>query len=168
MELEIFHIKNLNLKWKTIYRNAVRGIIKKGDKFLLVLSKRKGDYKFPGGGIDKNESFTEALTREIKEECGAKVIEIFEKAFEITEYNKPDETDYELFSMTSEYYFCSIENILVEQNLDLYERELDFTPVWISVEDALFENMKLLNSEMGNSISWLKREIEALKILKED
>ena len=50
-------------------RIAVRGVIYKKDKLLLVHSNR-GYYKFPGGGVEKEESLEEGLIREIREETG--------------------------------------------------------------------------------------------------
>ena len=50
-------------------RKAVRGVIL-DDNNLLMIHTNKGDYKFPGGGVDQNESKMEALAREIEEESG--------------------------------------------------------------------------------------------------
>ena len=40
---------------KSFKRIAVRGVVIRGEEILLVKS-NKGDYKFPGGGINKGES----------------------------------------------------------------------------------------------------------------
>lgn len=50
-------------------RVAVRGIIKKDHKYLIIYSKY-GDYKFPGGGQKDGESLEETLLREVQEETG--------------------------------------------------------------------------------------------------
>ena len=52
-----------------IRRTAVRGIIYDRDRLLMVQT-RLGDYKFPGGGVQENETHEEALKREIAEETG--------------------------------------------------------------------------------------------------
>lgn len=60
----------LNLAGKTISRAAVRAVILDGDQILLVYSPVNHDYKFPGGGVEEDENHVEALSREIREECG--------------------------------------------------------------------------------------------------
>lgn len=45
-----------------IRRTAVRGIIYDRDRLLMVQT-RLGDYKFPGGGVQENETHEEALKR---------------------------------------------------------------------------------------------------------
>ena len=45
-------------------RIAIRGIVIKENQILMVKSKY-GDYKFPGGGIEGNETHEETLIREM-------------------------------------------------------------------------------------------------------
>lgn len=40
------------------------------DGELLLLRSRHGDYEFPGGGVEADESAQGAVTRELREECG--------------------------------------------------------------------------------------------------
>ena len=51
---------------------VVAGIIKKDNKYLIVQRNKSKDFglkwEFPGGKVEKNESFRMALIREIKEE----------------------------------------------------------------------------------------------------
>ncbi|MCL5018354.1 MAG: 8-oxo-dGTP diphosphatase [Candidatus Pacearchaeota archaeon] len=58
-------------------RTETVGIICKGDFVLLGLKKKrfgKGKYNGFGGGVEKNEIYEEAITREVKEESGINVI----------------------------------------------------------------------------------------------
>ena len=71
--LKIFDSKNYLEDFSTFERHACRGIIIKDKKVALVKS-NLGYYKFPGGGIEKNESKKEALIREVLEETGLQVI----------------------------------------------------------------------------------------------
>ncbi|HBT18668.1 MAG TPA: hypothetical protein DEA52_01275, partial [Clostridiaceae bacterium] len=57
---------------KVFHRKALRGIALKEGKVLL-LSNLRGDYKFPGGGLESFETDEEALKREVKEETGYEV-----------------------------------------------------------------------------------------------
>ena len=52
-----------------IERTAARAVITH-DGELLLLRSRHGDYKFPGGGVEVDESAQGALIRELREECG--------------------------------------------------------------------------------------------------
>ncbi len=59
----------------------VCGVVKKGDKYLLTQrsepKKYYGKWQFPGGGLEKNETFIDCLKREMKEETGMDVIDPF-------------------------------------------------------------------------------------------
>ncbi|MDT8717934.1 NUDIX domain-containing protein [Clostridium sp. 19966] len=143
-------------------RKAVRAVILKGDKLLMVHSNR-GDYKFPGGGVNPGENDYEALIREVEEETGYLVKNIEKKIGMVLE-RKEDEFDKEaLFEMESHYYACEVEEEMHQQNLDEYEKELDFYPAWISLKDALENNKLLLNNPDINP--WTRREIKVLSKL---
>ncbi|MDD2923303.1 MAG: NUDIX domain-containing protein, partial [Anaerolineales bacterium] len=70
---EIHRAKDINIQGKTICRTAVRAVIQRGRSLLMVYSANVGDYKLPGGGVDAGESHEQALTRELREECGAQL-----------------------------------------------------------------------------------------------
>jgi len=53
-----------------LYRVAVKAIIIKDKKVLLVRDDPEDKWGFPGGGIDYGESAPEALVRELHEELG--------------------------------------------------------------------------------------------------
>lgn len=56
---------------------VVAGVIYKDNKFLIAqrnLKKAQGGlWEFPGGKVEKGESYENALTREIKEEFNANI-----------------------------------------------------------------------------------------------
>ena len=56
---------------------VVAGVIYKEDKFLIAQRKLKkaqgGFWEFPGGKLEKNETYEDALKREIKEEFNADI-----------------------------------------------------------------------------------------------
>jgi 8-oxo-dGTP pyrophosphatase MutT (NUDIX family) len=156
--------KDINPAWKIKERIAVRAVIfHKGN--LLLVHNNKGDYKFPGGGVEKGEVHNDALIREIREETGyvngqvkyriGTVIERWVDQFE-------EET---LFQMTSNYYLCELANEeKVSQQLDDYEYEQEFSPVWVPLNEAIKTNESLVGKPGGNG--WVRRETFVLKELR--
>ena len=49
----------------TATRFTVRAIILNGNQILMTYSKKFKDYMTPGGGVEPNEDFIEALKREL-------------------------------------------------------------------------------------------------------
>jgi len=167
MELlaEIFHSEGINLAGKAVTRNAVRGIVVDHDKLLMIYSAKNGDYKFPGGGVENGEDQKTALIRELKEESGVEIVKIEREFGKVIEYDIPIEKDYEVFKMTSRYYFCSIRSVFGKQQLDPYEEDLGFTARWIRIEEALNRNKALLRERYSDMPRWVKREIFVLEKL---
>ena len=85
--------------------NVVAAIIKNDNKYLIVQRNRKKHlglkWEFPGGKVQENETFEQALLREIKEELNI-TINMHEKIAE--EKYKDDKIDIVLH-----YYLCSHE-----------------------------------------------------------
>ena len=144
------------------YREAVRAIIIRDDKILMVHSKNK-DYKFPGGGIKKGEGKIQALKREIQEETGYVVKRINRQVGIVTEKSKDKYVHDRIFKMISYYYIGEVKNEVKEQKLDAYEAELEFKPVWIGVKDAIDKNKKIIESNDKNKANWIERETYVLE-----
>jgi len=157
----IYRDKNVNSEGKTFLREAVRGIILREKKLLMIYSTVNGDYKFPGGGIDLGESHHEALRREISEECGAEMRLVTGKFGQIIEYAHAIEDSFDTYKQNSYYYFCEINGDFGALNLEDYEEELGFLPKWVSVETALRRNKEVL-ANPNPAPRWTKREIFVL------
>ena len=90
--------------------NVVAAVIKK-ENFYLIAQRNKNkhlglQWEFPGGKVEGNESFKEALVREIFEELNI-TINIYKK---ITEENfKDDKIDVKIH-----YYLCSIKEDIIK------------------------------------------------------
>lgn len=162
---EIHRKDNLNLNGKTLFREAVRGIIFKEKKLLLIHSENKNyDFKFPGGGIEDNETHEETLKREILEETGYKVVTVEKEFGKVVEYDLPQEEEFDIFKMTSYYYICKVSEKNIEQKLDDYEHKLGFKALWSDIEQAIENNERLL--KVGQAPRWTKRETYILKEIK--
>jgi 8-oxo-dGTP pyrophosphatase MutT (NUDIX family) len=137
-------------------RVAVRGVILKKDKVMLVHSNRDY-YKFPGGGVELEESHEEALIREIREETGYVHGQVKNKLGTVIERRIDEYDSNALFQMISHYYLCElIDEYKVSQELDAYEHEEQFTPVWIEPEEAIRQNqIKIVELDQND---FLKRE----------
>lgn len=149
--------------FQTNTRTAVRGILLQEGKILMVKS-NQGDYKLPGGGVELKESLKEALVREITEETGLTNCMVKEYFGRIVESHKDVYDPQAVFEMTSNYYQCEWPGTLGRQQLDAYEQEQDFTPVWIDLDEAIFENERVLRNSEKNR--WIHRENFVLKWLK--
>ena len=86
--------------------NVVAAIIKKDDFFLIVQRNKNKHlglkWEFPGGKVQSNETFVEALTREIKEELN----------IAINTHQKIGQERYKdhKIDVILHYYLCSIKN----------------------------------------------------------
>jgi 8-oxo-dGTP pyrophosphatase MutT (NUDIX family) len=154
-------------KSKIILRKAVRAIILKENNILMVFLGKTNEYKFPGGGIEENETNEEALTREVLEEIGCNVIKIVKKIGIITEYGIAMEDRNSIFKMISEYYAVDIDYNQIGQKLDYYEKELLFKPCWTQIEKVYRANKNIIDNKR-DSTPWIKRETRVLEILNED
>ncbi|TFD99505.1 NUDIX domain-containing protein [Jeotgalibacillus salarius] len=129
---------------------------------ILLVQSNRGDYKFPGGGVEKGESQGAGLVREVREETGYINCIVKEKAGIVIERRVDEYKTDVLFEMTSHYYICELTNEeKMLQQLDEYESILDFTPKWVSLNDAIEQNENLIKEFEKNS--WLQREAFVLK-----
>ena len=144
------------------FREAVRGIIIKENKILMVHSKNK-DYKFPGGGIKKDEGHIEALKREVEEETGYVCSKIDKQIGIVIERSKDRYVNNRIFKMISYYYIAEVSNIRKSQKLDPYEAKLEFKPEWVSIEDAINNNEKIITLGIEPIANWIFRETYVLK-----
>ncbi|MCD4707580.1 MAG: NUDIX domain-containing protein [Candidatus Sabulitectum sp.] len=165
---EIFREDVINTEGRTLHREAVRGIILQQHTILMIYSPVNGDYKFPGGGVDENESCEKALIREVQEECGAVLSHISQEVGCVIEYSIPREINYDVFKMTSRYFLCNTDDDFREQNLDQYEQDLGFRPVRVDIDTAIQTNNAILDATDRKIPPWTDRETLVLKYIKEN
>ena len=121
--------------------NVVAAIIKKNNKYLIVQRNKNKHlglkWEFPGGKVDKNESFESALKREIQEELNI-TINIHQK-IALEEYKD------EKIDIILHYYLCSHKN----GTITLSEHE---NLAWVAKKD--FEKYDFAEGD-GNILSSL-------------
>ena len=163
---EIFRDPGVNINGKIDYRTAVRAVVLRERKLLMVYSPVNGDYKFPGGGVDEGESHEVALKREVAEECGMNLTRILEGIGCIVEYAIPMKAGFDAFKMTSSYYLCEVDSAIGTQHLDAYEEDLRFQPLWVDINTVVQANKTVLGSKTKKPPQWTAREVFMLKYIR--
>lgn len=159
--LDTIDLNDYSLDFKIDERFAARAIIVRNNKLIMVHS-NLGEYKFPGGGIEGDESPVDTLIREVREEAGLIVIRDSIKEYgEIIEKRKSSLFDSTIFIHHSYYYLCNVEENIYNQILDDYEKEECFKLVEIDPKNAYEYNKK-------SSIKHTLRENRVLELLMKD
>ena len=106
---------------RVFVRPSARCIAIEGDRVAMVHSLQYDYYKFPGGGIEPQETREQALVRETQEEAGLLVIPDSIREFGcVRRLEASDGAEYDCFVQDNFYYLCRVERTTVEQRLDDY------------------------------------------------
>ena len=159
--------KNYDNNGKAFVRPSARAIIIKNNKIYMVHSLVYDYYKFPGGGIENNESNIDALIRETKEEAGLIIIKDSIKEYGyVHRVQKAKDPGYSKFIQENFYYICDVENIIFKQQLDDYENFEKFTLELVEPKVAIDLNR---NKEHGpKDLDMIERETKVLELLIKD
>lgn len=149
-------------------RPSARGIIFIDDnKIALVYSEKEKYYKFPGGGIHKDEDKKEALIREVREEVGLIVIpESICEFGSVMRRQKSNISPHTIFEQENFYFICKVENQIVGQNLDDYEVEAGFVLRVVNLEEAISVNSAYKSEDYFNEIMII-RETKVLNMIRD-
>lgn len=162
-------LKNYNPDGKKFYRPSVRGIIfDDNDNVAMIYSQKYHFYKFPGGGIEGDETHLETLAREIKEEAGMTLIPNSVEEFgEVLKIQKGDEVGEETIHIQQNFYYtCRVEDEVGEQDLDDDEKDLDFVLRFVPVEEAIRTNVAFESDDLFKK-QMAERERRVLEKIKE-
>ena len=156
--------KNYDNDGKAFIRPSARAIIIKDNKIYMVHSLVYDYYKFPGGGIEKDESNIDALIRETAEEAGLVVIKDSIKEYGyVHRIQKAKDPGYSMFIQDNFYYLCDVEERKINQNLDDYEDFEKFTLELVDPKIAINANR---NSNHGpKDLDMIEREAKVLELL---
>ena len=149
-------------------RPSARGIIFDDyGRIALVYSQKEKYYKFPGGGIHKDEDKKEALIREVREETGLIVIpDSIDEFGSVLRRQKSNISPNTIFEQENFYYLCKAEKKIAKQTLDEYEAEAGFVLKFVYLDEAIDTNLKYKTEDYFNEIM-IKRETKLLQIIKE-
>ena len=158
----LFNIGNCEIKDKVYQRDSSRAIIIKDGRVAMVHSLKYEYYKFPGGGIEADESAIEALIRETREEAGLLI-----NPSTIKEYGLVHRIDKlkegGTFIQDNYYYLCDILQEKVQQKLDEYEARENFTLEFTEAEKAI--NTNRYKDHGPKSRDMIEREAKVLELL---
>ncbi|MCL1882875.1 MAG: phosphotransferase [Defluviitaleaceae bacterium] len=162
--IQIFDAANYESHWTKFKRDSARAIVFIGNKLLMVQSQKYGEYKFPGGGIKKGETHNQALIREVKEETGYSLIEDSIADYGKTLILRKGSGQNEIFEQESFYFTCKVDehDTSTPTPDDGYEKEYDYNPIIVTLEEAINKNEQLLNIP---DIPWVSRDLAVLKEL---
>ncbi len=125
----------------THIRDSARSIIIDSGRAAMIHSLKYDYYKFPGGGIEKDETPIDAVIRETREEAGLTVIPetVIEYGY-VHRIQKSAVDSTERFIQDNYYYLCSAERTVADQWLDDYEVEERFTLEYVEPTAAIKAN----------------------------
>lgn len=145
-------------------RIAVRAVIINQNSLFLVHLKTTNEYKFPGGGVEENEFLLDALKREVLEESGATITKVKECLGYIDQIYPDKFNHLQTFYMRSIYYLCEISETFAQQHLSNQETALNFSPVWVDIQEAINTNKRRIDN--GIEYHWTERELWMFEFLK--
>jgi len=159
-------IRHDDINWKgtTLFRKAVRAIIYKDGKVLLIKSQKYGEIKFPGGGINPGEDVFSALSREVKEETGYQIYRKTIPFGKTMEFAKDFKEEFDIFQQESKYYLCRVHPNPTETDLSDYEIEYGYQPIWMDPYEAYLHNLEVHTNDL---IPWKERDTLVLQMISE-
>lgn len=149
---------------RTFVRNSARSIIIRDRKIAMVHSRKYDYYKFPGGGIEKDENPIDAMIRETMEEAGLRIREDTVREYGyVHRIQRSDYDEDECFIQDNYYYLAEAENETVERNPDDYEKEEGFCLEFVEADIAIQKNRNVKDSPYNPVM--FEREARVLEML---
>ena len=159
--------KDYNPDGIAFVRDSARCVHIRNGLVAMVHSVKYDYYKFPGGGIEKDERREDAMIREALEEAGMVVIPESVRAYGyVHRVQKSVYVDTDYFIQDNYYYLCDAREGVQPQKLDDYEAEEKFTLEYVEPDKAIFVNRHVNHGPKDQRM--LEREAKVLELLKEE
>lgn len=144
-------------------RPSARAIVIENGRVAMVYSQKFRHYKFPGGGIEPNESRESALIREAREEAGLVLDPASIRPYGYV--HRIEKGDREPIFIQDNFYYLASASSIVPQELDGYEAEEGYTLKWVDPREAIAQNKALTGIYMRKHHTMLLREAMVLERL---
>ncbi len=161
------HADIADMSAKSFTRKATRAIVLNGENILLLYTQRYHDYSLPGGGINIGENKSAGLIRELKEETGAQNVQDIEEFGLYEEYRPWHKRNFDIIHMQSFCYTCSIDDELLEPELESHEINNGMHPIWINIHQAIAHNENIIAKSENKGMS-IERETFLLKLIVDE
>ena len=160
--LACFDEKNYADTTKVLEKYNIRGIVMVDGKIAMQQSSA-GEYKIPGGGVEKGESYEEALERELLEEVGLVMIKgSMKECGEITEIRRDIFSSDTKYISHSLFYICEVTEERRPITPTASEIKKGYKPVWATAEEICETNDRL------GKDPWIKRDTAFIKMLLDE
>lgn len=169
-QLFTIDLKDYDPNGKKIYRPSVRGIIlNKDGEAAMIYSLKYHFYKFPGGGMEGNETQLETLIREVREETGMTIIPETVKEFgEALKIQAGDDTGENTIHIQQNFYYtCDVKEEIGDQELDADEKDAEFVLKFVPIDEAIRVNAAF-ESDSAFRKQMAEREKKVLEIMKSE
>lgn len=148
----------------TFVRDSARGIIIRNGRIAMIHSLKYDYYKFPGGGIEREEDPVQAMIRETREEAGLIVIPETVREFGYVHRIQRSTGDpTECFMQGNYYFLCDARDTLTAQELDDYEAGESYQLEFVEPETAIRKNREAKGLRKHQMM--LEREARVLEML---
>ncbi len=157
-------LKDYDETMQRFRRPSVRAVIIRSSKVAMVYSPKYDYYKFPGGGIEKNESHIQTLMREVSEEIGLSIIpESVTELGSVLRVQRSRTNSNEIFEQENYYYTCNVSDSVATQSLDEYESDEGFRLEFVQPEKAI--NVNRTHDHKDYDAMLIEREALVLEYL---
>lgn len=165
---QLIHAQVDSLEGKVLKRQAARGIVLREQSVLLLFTERYNDFSFPGGGVDPGESLTAALQREMAEETGATNTRVLREFGYLEEYRPHRRDGFDLLHMTSHFFLCEIDALLIATRMEGYEKSNGMRPMWVDMHTALNHNRAVMQRQEASMGMSIQRETLILELVSNE